>query len=181
MVVLLAVTVMSCAVGVRRDLSKTPPNEVIFEDQCHLQDYFDDLARGQESPPVLLASDEIQTSDTENTLGGRSTYRFGENTSLKSLRRLLGENWKPLPDEIMKATELDVEVRWCEKVGTRWVVHDDHVELRGGGKVVALAPHPCLTSFLFGKALYERRRELLGLPVIASHVEASRDAGYSLY
>jgi hypothetical protein len=49
--------------------------------------------------------------------------------------------------------------------------------LSGGGEVVSLAPHPCLTSFLFGKDLYDRRREVLGLPTIAPILPPSRDAG----
>jgi hypothetical protein len=180
-VALSTAAMFGCAVGVRRDLSKTPPNEVIFDDQCHLQDYFDDMARGFQSPPTLIRSDEIQTIESDRSLGGHSTYRFGENTSLKALRRLLSENWKPVPKEILDADQVDVEVRWCEKVGTRWVVNDDKVHLSGGGKVVSLAPHPCLTSFLFGKDLYERRREVLGLPAIVRPVEPTRDAGGQIF
>jgi hypothetical protein len=168
---------IGCAVGVRRDLSKTSPNEVIFDDHCQLQDYFDDMARGLESPPTVLRSDEIQTLDSDRSLGGRSAYRLAANTSLKAFRKLLGENWKPVPAEILQADEIDIEVRWCEKVGTRWVVNDDKVKLSGGGEAVSLAPHPCLTSFLFGKDLYDRRREVLGLPTIAPILPPSRDAG----
>jgi hypothetical protein len=171
-----AVATVGCSVGVRRDLSRTSPNEVIFDDHCHLQDYFDDMARGLESPPALIRSDEIETVDTEKTLGGRNAYRFGENSSLKAFRKILMENWKPVPPEILQADQVDVEVRWCEKVGTRWVVNDDKVALSGGGKAVSMAPHPCLTSFLFGKDLYERRREVLGLPTIAAPVAAAPDA-----
>jgi hypothetical protein len=180
-VALSTAAIIGCAVGVRRDLSKTPPNEVIFDDHCHLQDYFDDMARGLETPPTLVRSDEIQTIESDRSLGGRSVYRFGDNSSLKAFRRLLAENWKPVPVEIMQASEVDIEVRWCEKVGTRWVVNDDKVELSGGGKVVSMAPHPCLTSFLFGKDLYERRREVLGLPAIPAPVAASQDAGGQIF
>ena len=170
--VLVAAALVGCAVGVRRDLAKASPSEVILDDQCHLQDYFDDLARGREKPPALVRSDEIQTSDSEKTLGGRSAYLFGENTSLPALRRLLLENWKPLPAAVMAASQVEVEVRWCEKVGTRWVVSDENVELRAAGKTFALAPHPCLTSLLFGQALFERRRELVGLPPLAAPPDA---------
>jgi hypothetical protein len=172
-VALVAAALVGCAVGIRRDFAKTPPSEVIFDDKCSLQDYFDDVERGREKPPVLVRSDEIQTIDTEKTLGGRSAYQFGENTSLLALRRLLAENWKPLPPEVATASTVEVEVRWCEKLGTRWVVNDENVEVRVGGKVTAMKPHPCLTSFLFGKALYERRRELLGLPSLAPPQDAS--------
>jgi hypothetical protein len=55
-------------------------------------------------------------------------------------------------------------VRWCEKVGTRWAVNDENVTLRAAGKTVSLASHPCMTAFLFGQSLFERRRELVGLP-----------------
>jgi hypothetical protein len=175
--VLVAAALVGCAVGVRRNLAKTPPSEVILDDQCHLQDYFDDLARGREGPPALVRADEIQTSASEKTIGGRSAYVFGENTSLPALRRLLLENWKPLPAAVMAASQVEVEVRWCEKVGTRWVVSDENVELRVAGKTFALAPHPCLTSLLFGQALFERRRELVGLPPLPAPPAAPPDAG----
>ena len=170
--VLAAAALVGCAVGVRRNLAKTPPSQVIFDDQCHLQDYFDDLARGRDKPPALVHSDEIQTSESEKTLGGRSAYLFGENTSLPALRRLLLENWKPLPAAVMAAPEIDVEVRWCEKLSTRWVVSDENVQLRAAGKSYALASHPCMTAFLFGQALFERRRELVGLPPLSMPADA---------
>ncbi len=177
MVTLSTAAMVGCAVGVRRDLSKTSPNEVIFDDHCQLQEYFDDVARGLQSPPAMIRSDEIQTVDTEKTLGGRSAYRLAANSSLKPFRKLLMENWQPVPAEIMQSDEVEVEVRWCEKLGARWVVNDDKVELKGGGKAVALAPHPCLTSFLFGKDLYDRRREILGLPTLVAPVALGRDGG----
>ena len=171
--VLVAAALVGCAVGVCRDLAKTPPSEVIFDDQCHLQDYFDDLARGRDRPPALVRSDEIQTSESEKTLGGRSAYLLGENTSLLALRRLLLENWRPLPAAVMAAPEIEVEVRWAEKVSTRWVVSDENVHLRVAGKTYALLPHPCLTAFLFGQALFERRRELVGLPPLSALPDAA--------
>jgi hypothetical protein len=170
--VLAAAALVGCAVGVRRNLAKTPPSQVIFDDQCHLQDYFDDLARRRDKPPALVRSDEIQTSESEKTLGGRSSYLFGENTSLSALRRLLLENWKPLPAAVMAASEIEVEVRWCEKLSTRWVVSDENVQLRAAGKSYALASHPCMTAFLFGQALFERRRELVGLPPLSMPPDA---------
>lgn len=165
--VLVVAALVGCAVGVRRDLAKVPPREVIFDDQCHVQDYFDDVARGRERPPALVHSDEIQTSASEKTLGGRSAYLFEENSSLPALRRLLLENWKPLPAAVMTASQVEVEVRWAEKLSTRWAVADENVELRAAGKTIALAPHPCLTAFLFGRTLFERRRELVGLPPLS--------------
>jgi hypothetical protein len=169
---LVVAALVGCAVGVRRDLAKVPPREIIFDDQCHVQDYFDDLARGRERPPALVHSDEIQTSESEKTLGGRSSYLFEENTSLPALRRLLLENWKPLPAEVMTASQVEVDVRWAEKLSSRWAVTDENVELRAAGKTISLAPHPCLTSFLFGRTLYERRRELIGLPPLAMPPDA---------
>ncbi len=170
--VLVAAALVGCAVGVRRNLAKTSPSEVILDDQCHLQDYFDELARGRERPPALVRSDEIQASESEKTLGGRSAYLFGENTSLPALRRLLQENWKPLPAAVLAAPEVEVQVRWCEKLSTRWVVNDENVELRAAGKTYTLLPHPCLTAFLFGQALFERRRELVGLPPLSAPPDA---------
>jgi hypothetical protein len=174
---LLAAALVGCAVGIRRDFGKTPPSEVIFDDKCSLQDYFDDLARGFDKQPALVRSDEIQTVDTDKTLGGRSAYQFAEGSSLKPLRRLLAENWKPLPAEVANASQVEVEVRWCEKIGTRWVVNNENVEVHAAGKVFSLVPHPCITSFLFGKPLYERRRELLGLPSLTPHPAESPDGG----
>jgi lambda repressor-like predicted transcriptional regulator len=175
--VFVAAALVGCAIGVRRDLSRTPPKEVIFEDECHLQDHFDDVARGLERPPTLIQSGEIQKlEDSEKTLGGMSTYRFGEGTSLRTLRRVLAENWKPVPAAVMTAPEVDVQVRWSERIGTRWVVSNENVELFASGKEVSLAPHPCLTSLLFGQPLYERRRELLGLPSLPPYEPSSRSA-----
>ena len=173
---LVVAALVGCAVGVRRDLAKVPPREIIFDDQCHVQDYFDDLARGRERPPALVHSDEIQTSESEKTLGGRSSYLFEENTSLPALRRLLLENWKPLPAEVMTASQVEVDVRWAEKLSSRWAVTDENVELRAAGKTISLAPHPCLTSFHFGRTLYERRRELVGLPPLAMPPDAGAAA-----
>jgi hypothetical protein len=170
--VLVAAALVGCAVGVRRNLDKVAPNQVIFDDQCHVQDYFDDLTRQRDRPPVLVRSDEIQSSDSEKTLGGRSDYLFEANTSLPALRRLLLENWKPLPAAVMAAPQVEVEVRWCEKVSTRWVVNDETITLRAAGKTYALAPHPCMTTFLFGQALFERRRELVGLPPLSAPADA---------
>jgi hypothetical protein len=39
--------------------------------------------------------------------------------------------------------------------------------LRAAGKSYAMASHPCMTAFLFGQALFERRRELVGLPPLS--------------
>ena len=64
----------------------------------------------------------------------------------------------------MAAPEVEVEVRWCEKLSTRWVVNDENVQLRVAGKTYRPGPHPCMTAFLFGQPLFERRRELVGLP-----------------
>jgi hypothetical protein len=170
--VLVAAALVGCAVGVRRNLAKTPPSEVILDDQCHLQEYFDDLARGRERPPALVRSGEIQTSDSDKTLGGRSTYVFEEDTSLPALRRLLEENWKPFSAAVLTASQVEVEVLWAEKVSTRWLVTDENVTLRAAGKTFALAPHPCLTALLFGQPLFERRRELLGLPPLSAPPDA---------
>jgi hypothetical protein len=44
--------------------------------------------------------------------------------------------------------------------------------LRAAGKTYTLLPHPCLTAFLFGQALFERRRELVGLPRLSALPDA---------
>jgi hypothetical protein len=73
---------------------------------------------------------------------------------------------------VLAAPEVEVQVRWCEKLSTRWVVNDENVELRAAGKTYTLLPHPCLTTFLFGQALFERRRELVGLPPLSALPDA---------
>jgi hypothetical protein len=52
----LAAAAVSCAVGVRRDLAKIPPSQVIFDDKCDLQDYFDNLAPPQNCQQIRIST-----------------------------------------------------------------------------------------------------------------------------
>ncbi len=176
-----ALGLLACQVGVKRDLSKSTPNQVLMDDTCGLQDYFDEIASKAVDPPVLVHSEEIENVAKDQIMGGTSTYALGPGHSRATLRRLLDENWKPLPERVAKSERLELDVRWAEKASSRWVVTNEKWVLRADGEAYDMAFHPCLTSFLFGEKLYSLRREMLGLPApppsIVKVQAAQADAG----
>lgn len=135
-----------------------------MDDTCRLQDYFDEISSKAVDPPVLVHSEEIENVAKDQIIGGTSTYALAPGHSRATLRRLLDENWKPLPEGVAKAERLELDVRWAEKASSRWVVTNEKWVLRADGEAYDMAFHPCLTSFLFGEKLYSLRREMLGLP-----------------
>jgi hypothetical protein len=176
-----AVGLLACGVGVKRDLSKSTPNQVLMDDTCGLQDYFDEISAKAVDPPVLVHSQEIENVAKDQTMGGTSSYSVGPGLSRATLRRLLDENWKPLPPHVASAERLELNVRWAEKASSRWVVTNENWVLRADGRSYDMAFHPCLTSFLFGERLYSLRREMLALPapppsIVKVHT-AQPDAG----
>lgn len=180
-----AVGLLACQVGVKRDLSKSTPNQVLADDTCGLQDYFDEISAKAVDPPVLVHTQEIENVAKDQVMGGTSTYAMGPGHSRATFLRLLDENWKPLPPHVAKADRLELDVRWAEKASSRWVVTDEKWTLRADGQPLDMAFHPCLTSFLFGEKLYSLRREMLGLPAAppsivklhATQPDASAPAG----
>ena len=158
----LAVAVGGCGIAIQRDLSSVKVNEVAYDDLCHLQDYFDSLKDTSMAPPQELFNQAL-TSDTGEE-GGKSRYRFNSEFQLKTVRRVLTENWKRLPEKVASADPIELEVRWSQKAGLRRVVTTEEAVLQVGDRSYYLPYHVCLSELLFGEPLYETRRTFLALP-----------------
>ena len=156
-----------CAPVVKRDLSRIPAGQVGFDDLCDLQRYFDGLATKKLAPPILVSSSAIEKTATTRK-SGRDRFVFETDFQLQTIRRVLNENWKRLPEGLADATRVELEVRWSEKAGLRRVASNGDAALIVAGRSSALPYHVCLSELLFGEALYRQRRELLGLTPLPS-------------
>ncbi|HVV48632.1 MAG TPA: hypothetical protein VHO06_03150 [Polyangia bacterium] len=157
---------VGCGIAIRRDLSAIPPGQVGFDDMCGLQDYFDALEiKTAPAPRVVSALDLEGESGGKVMHGGKERYAFDNDFQLKHLRRVLSENWKRLPDALATANEVEIEVHWSEKAGTKRVVTDQDAEVSAGGQTWPLPYHPCLSELIYGAPLYRQRREMWGLPL----------------
>lgn len=153
-----------CGMAVSRDLSETPPQQVIYDDMCGVQDYHDTLLLKKATPPVVSNANELESTEGKRRSGGRTTFAFEAPFQLQTLRRILRENWKRVPDDVMKAERVEIEVRWSEKAGVRRVVTTEDAAIGVGGRDMKPLPyHICLSELLFGGPLYQTRRQLLGL------------------
>jgi hypothetical protein len=153
-----------CGVTVKRDLSETKAAEVVFDDLCGLQEYFDALKDHTLSPPAEAFANDIQADDKARPTGGRKRFRFETEFQLHYLRHVLDANWKSVPIEVAKASKVELEVSWSEKAGVARVVTDDEALLSVGPQTWTLPYHVCLSDLLFGESLYNTRRSMLNLP-----------------
>lgn len=168
----LALGLIGCGIGVGRDLSKMPPQEVVYDDVCKVQEYFDALAQGKEQPPAVGASSEVQKGS--EAAGGVSSFVFETESQLRTVRRVLGENWSKLPPALMSsASRIELRVKWAEKAGVRRVVTTEDAQISYDGNGVFLPYHICLSELLFGAPLYKTRRDLLGLPPLGTPPDAA--------
>jgi hypothetical protein len=154
-----------CAgVSVKRDLSSVKPTEVVFDDLCGLQEYFDALKDPSLAPPAETFARDLQVDEKSRPLGGRKRFRFENEFQLHYLRKVLESNWSSVPMEVAKASKIELEVSWSEKAGVARVVTDEEALLAVGPKSWALPYHVCLSDLLFGETLYDSRRAMLQLP-----------------
>lgn len=148
-----------------------PVGQVGFDDLCGLQDYFDILEMKRELPPQMVSSSQVEG---EKTRGGRSRFAFETPFQLETVRRVLNENWRRLPEGLASATRLDLEVQWSDRAGLRRAVTTEDATLivteapgTGDGKTptqeIALPYHVCLSELLFGAPIYHQRRDVFGL------------------
>lgn len=163
-----AVVAAGCAIKVGRDLSSVPVQQVVYDDMCGLQGYFDEIAAGVIRAPRVVRSSELEKTEGMHAAGGVTTIAFETKDQLEALRRVLSENWKNVPQELLNAPRVEIEVRWAEKAAVRRAVTDDHATITDGHDSWHLAYHVCLSELLFGAPLYATRRELMGLPPIAA-------------
>jgi hypothetical protein len=177
-----ALTASGCGVTVQRDLSTAKASEVVFDDMCGLQDYFDGLKDTTLAPPAEAFAQDM--TNEKGTAGGRTRFVFASEFQLHHLKKVLAENWKRLPENVPGAQKIEIEVRWSEKAGLKRVVTNEEAILQVGEKQVFLPYHVCLSDLLFGESLYDTRRAFLGLPAaapspFAKPVESTEPAGPS--
>jgi hypothetical protein len=183
----LAAAAVGCGIHVKRDLAAVPPGQVGFDDMCGLQGYFDALEIHTSPPPRLVSAIDLEAMKGDGGLparGGKERFAFENDFQLKHLRRVLNENWKRLPEQIANANEIEIEVKWAEKAGTKRVITDEDAQLAAGAESWSLPYQPCLSDLLYGEPLYRQRRAMWRLPlpaVQASPVQSSpapgRDGG----
>lgn len=169
---------VQCAPAVKRDFSATPVGQVGFDDMCGLQIYFDKIETKEGTAPRIVTSAELERERPGVPRSGRSRFAFETPFELESVRRVLEENWRRLPEETEKAPRIEIQVRWSEKAGVRRVVTNEDAELTVGDVNSRLPYHPCLSELLFGEPLYKQRRVVLGLPplpVTASWLSWKKD------
>jgi len=168
---------VGCGIAVQRDLSAIPPGQVGFDDMCGLQEYFDALEIKSTPPPRIVSALDMEgQSGGKPQRGGKERFAFDSEFLLKHLRRVLNENWRRLPEPIATATNIEIEVRWSEKAGTKRVVTDQESELIVGSQSWPLPYQPCLSELLYGAPLYRQRREMWGLPLPGQHLDGGADA-----
>lgn len=155
---------VGCGIRVLRDFTGTKVQDIIYDDRCDLQEYFDTMASRKVARPVVLRSTDIGKFDRDRASGGKTTFGIQTDFQRAHFRRLLTQNWRNLPAEVLTANALEVQVRWAEKAGTRRVVTTESAVIAANGREFELPYHICLSEFLFGESLYAVRREMLGLP-----------------
>jgi hypothetical protein len=183
-VAVLALTgAIGCGIRISRDLNTMKPQEVIYDDVCKVQDYFDAVTTGQEKSPAIISSNDFTKGGAE-AAGGQVTFSFQSDSQLRLLRRVLNDNWEKLPEKLMKSQRIDLQVKWAEKAGVRRVVTTEDAQVTFDGTTAFLPYHICLSELLFGAPLYKTRRDLLGLPPLGPPpdaqvvvAEARADAG----
>jgi hypothetical protein len=168
---------IGCGIAVQRDLSAIPPGQVGFDDMCGLQEYFDALEIKSTPPPRTVSALDMEGQSGSKVMhGGQERIAFDSDFLLKHLRRVLNENWRRLPEPIATATDIEIEVRWSEKAGTKRVVTDQDSQLIVGSQSWALPYQPCLSELLYGAPLYRQRRQMWGLPLPGQHPDGGADA-----
>jgi len=172
----LAGAALGCGIALKSKLGANTAQQVLLDDSCGLQDYFDALTMKKAAPPVLVSSSDLEKTTGKRAAGGRSRFAFATEFQLKHLRRVLTDSWRPLPEPLVKAARVEIEVRWAERAGVRRVLTDENAEILVGDESWSLAFHPCLNDLLFGAPLYHTRRDLLGLPPLP---DAGADGGHS--
>jgi hypothetical protein len=168
--------VVACSIAIRRDLSAVPPGQVGFDDMCDLQEYFDALEIKSSPPPRVVTALDIEEGGGKGkaTRGGRERFAFENDFQLKHLRRVLEQNWRRIPEQVDRASKIEVEVKWSEKAGAKRVITDEPAELSVGIESWDIPYHVCLSELLYGEPLYRQRRLMWGLPLPGGGAAAAK-------
>jgi hypothetical protein len=166
-VILAGLLCAGCGIGIQRDLSSSKAQEVVFDDKCGLQEYFDALAGQGLSPPAEISGWDLSRDERGDATGGTVRFRFTGDFQLYYLRRTLVDNWKRLPPVLLGADPVELEVRWAQRAGVRRVVTTTDALIAAASDSWYLPYHVCLSDLLFGEDLYRTRRAFLHLPPAA--------------
>ena len=157
---------IGCGITVSRNLEKSTLNEAIYDDVCGLQDFFDRRAMGSVRAPEVVSTQEMERTEGKRSSGGQTRFAFSTDGQLDILRKVLGANYRRLPDNLGTATKVELSVRWSERAENRFVVMTEDAELFVGKESYALPYQHCLSALLFGDSLYKSRRVMLNLPAM---------------
>jgi hypothetical protein len=164
------VLALGCGIAIRRDLSAVPAGQVGFDDMCGLQGYFDAIEIKTSAAPRVVSALDLEGASSGGKImrGGKERFAFDNEFQLTHLKRVLNENWRRLPEQIAKASEIEIEVKWAEKAGLKRVTTEEESEIAVGTESWSLPYHPCISELLYGEPLYRQRREIWGLPLPAA-------------
>jgi len=166
---------LGCGIAVSRNLGKATLNEAIYDDVCGLQDYFDRRTVGAVRAPEVVSTQEMEKTEGRRSSGGQTRFAFTTDGQLDILRKVLGANYRRLPDDLGTAAKVELSVRWSERAENRFVVMTEDAELFVGKESYALPYQHCLSALLFGDSLYKSRRVMLNLPAMPT-LAANPDA-----
>ncbi|MBW2732173.1 MAG: hypothetical protein JRH20_07245 [Deltaproteobacteria bacterium] len=159
---LVCVSSAGCGPSLKRDEVFKPKRvrEVMFNDECQLQSYFD----AAPTPPKLLTQQNVSTDPRFAV--GEATFELTNPKNLKvfwTILRLLYTKIPPLP---ATAKKIAVDLRYHlvgertalpigakTKVEVQMNANADHLELD-------LPYHPCVGAFFYGREHYRIRARL---------------------
>ncbi len=160
---LLALLAAGCGgIVVSRELAQVKPAEVIYDDLCRLQPWFDGLSRDPRLAPAIVSATEIEHARSDGAMGGRDTFRFEPGPARDQFLRLLAAHYTRLPPELGRARRLELEVEWASRAAVKRAVTDRSATLIIDGRGRDLPYHVCLSDFVYGEPLYRTRRDLRG-------------------
>lgn len=149
-----------CGIAVSRDLSKLNPSNVVFDDACGLQPYFDEMKAQKAEGPSRIQSMEFGQNADGTPGGGRDVFRFEYGAPRRELERVLAANFRDLPPELVKAHHVDIELLWARRAATKRALTDHAATLTLDGKSYRLPYHVCVADLLYGEPLYRLRAEM---------------------
>ncbi len=162
---------LGCGPTIRRTLPTNDQRHITYEDLCHLQDWYDQRARGHAAPLRVVDEQSTETSDRAPDEHGRLRHvALGEGTYLVASRddrvrfdRLLRDEYADLPalNLVGPETRVRVHVAFWQTGSIRRIRPDVEVRLEVDGTSTELPSHPCVGEFLFGAQAYAMRHNVL--------------------
>ena len=144
---------------------RSNPSDVVFDDLCGLQEYFDAL---KDSSPGAALRDLRARHDRRREGGApwagasaSASRTSSSSTTCASCSRTTGRRSR---SRWPRPRAWSWRSAWSEKAGVARVVTNEEALLSVGPKTWALPYHVCLSDLLFGEPLYDSRRAMLNLP-----------------